>query len=407
MATLLLARSSRARRSVAPFAPVARRPAFHWRSTRCPARHATPARPAPTKRVRLLVATRKGLWIHRSARRASLGDRRAAAPGTSSITRCSIRVTGTRFSPPCAPAISAPRCFARPTAAAPGRSAEPAGVREGERARGRSRVLADAGPASEPGVWYAGTSPQGLFRSGDGGMTWEPSPASTIIRSTSLVRRRQGRHARRPQAAFDHRRPARREAPLPRHVGRRGVRVEGPRRDWKPLNSGVGERLPADAEYVSGHDPHCVRLPPIRIGCASRTTAASTGSIGRARRGCASATHAEGRGDVGFPLVVHPRDPDTRGCSRWTAPRCGRAPPGASRRRTHARWRREWKRHDEGLPHEQAWWTVKRQAMCTMRTTPSASTSARPGEVWASRDEGGTLAASRATCRTSTRSKPA
>ena len=27
---------------------------------------------------------------------------------------------------------------------------------------------------SEPGVWYAGTSPQGLFRSQDGGITWAP-----------------------------------------------------------------------------------------------------------------------------------------------------------------------------------------------------------------------------------------
>src|SRR4029079_18124254 len=29
-----------------------------------------------------------------------------------------------------------------------------------------------AGHASEPGVWYAGTSPQGLFRSTDGGASW-------------------------------------------------------------------------------------------------------------------------------------------------------------------------------------------------------------------------------------------
>ena len=29
------------------------------------------------------------------------------------------------------------------------------------------------GHASEPDVWYAGTSPKGLFRSADGGVTWE------------------------------------------------------------------------------------------------------------------------------------------------------------------------------------------------------------------------------------------
>jgi len=30
------------------------------------------------------------------------------------------------------------------------------------------------GHANEPNVWYAGTSPQGLFRSEDGGNRWEP-----------------------------------------------------------------------------------------------------------------------------------------------------------------------------------------------------------------------------------------
>src|SRR3990172_7644181 len=29
------------------------------------------------------------------------------------------------------------------------------------------------GHASQPGTWYAGTSPQGLFRSADGGATWD------------------------------------------------------------------------------------------------------------------------------------------------------------------------------------------------------------------------------------------
>ncbi len=32
------------------------------------------------------------------------------------------------------------------------------------------------GHASAPNVWYAGTSPQGLFRSDDGGVTWDPLP---------------------------------------------------------------------------------------------------------------------------------------------------------------------------------------------------------------------------------------
>jgi hypothetical protein len=46
---------------------------------------------------------------------------------------------------------------------------------EGEKGRVVDHVFwLTAGHASEPDVWYAGTSPQGLFRSEDGGDTWEP-----------------------------------------------------------------------------------------------------------------------------------------------------------------------------------------------------------------------------------------
>ena len=39
------------------------------------------------------------------------------------------------------------------------------------------------GHASERNTWYAGTSPQGLFRSEDGGVTW--APRSTTARSSA------------------------------------------------------------------------------------------------------------------------------------------------------------------------------------------------------------------------------
>jgi hypothetical protein len=48
-------------------------------------------------------------------------------------------------------------------------------VPEGEKGRSVKHTFwLTPGHASEPGVWYAGTSPQGLFRSEDGGVTWEP-----------------------------------------------------------------------------------------------------------------------------------------------------------------------------------------------------------------------------------------
>ena len=99
-------------------------------------------------------------------------------------------------------------------------------------------------------------------------------------------------------------------------------------------------------------------------------------------------------GSVGFPMTVHPRDPNTLwvfpmdGTSVWprTAPG-GR--PAVYRSRDGGR---TWKRQDQGFPKSQAWWTVKRQAMTADTRDPAGiyfgTTS---GDVWGSRDEGRTF----------------
>lgn len=48
-----------------------------------------------------------------------------------------------------------------------------------------------------------------------------------------------------------------------------------------------------------------------------------------------------------------------------------------------------WQRQDAGLPREQAWWTVKRQAMCADAHDPvGLYFGTTSGELWASADEG-------------------
>src|SRR5262249_25598782 len=48
-----------------------------------------------------------------------------------------------------------------------------------------------------------------------------------------------------------------------------------------------------------------------------------------------------------------------------------------------------WQRQDHGLPREQAWWTVKRQALCGDARNPvGLYLGTTNGEVWASDDEG-------------------
>jgi len=95
--------------------------------------------------------------------------------------------------------------------------------------------------------------------------------------------------------------------------------------DWKPLNQGCrADFLPApDLEY--GHDPHCVRIHPLK---PDRLYQQNHCGIYRMKR-------AEDRwvrigenmpkkvGDIGFPIVLHPRDANTV----WVFPMDGMLPP--------------------------------------------------------------------------------
>ena len=153
------------------------------------ARSQRAARPAPLRKTRLLVATRKGLWTLTSdVARSGWRSPGRSSSATSSITRSPIRATARRCSPPRAPGISGRRSSARRDS---GRTWKEA-ARPPAFAEGSGRVVDHTfwltpGHASEPGVWYAGTSPQGLFRSADGGATWEG--VDGIQRASASARR--------------------------------------------------------------------------------------------------------------------------------------------------------------------------------------------------------------------------
>jgi len=250
------------------------------------------------------------------------------------------------------------------------------------------------GHASKPGVWFAGTSPQGLFRSDDGGATWsgvegfnahpqrkawcggdqDGTPDGPKLHSV-LVDPRDAEHM---------------------YIGMSsgGVfeSVDGGR-DWHPLNRGVrADFIPnPDPEY--GHDPHCVRFSPAQ---PDRLYQQNHCGIYRLDRPATRWTDIGGGmpksvGAIGFPLALHPRDADTL----WVFPMDGSSvwprvsPGGRPAVFRSVNGGRTWQRQATGLPPRQAWWTVKRQAM----TTDNAEKvgiyfGTTSGEVWASRDEG-------------------
>jgi hypothetical protein len=96
-------------------------------------------------------------------------------------------------------------------------------------------------------------------------------------------------------------------------------------------------------------------------------------------------------GDVGFPMTVHPRDENTL----WVLPMDGggvwprTSPGGKPAVFVSKNGGKSWTRQSSGMPAKDAWWTVKRQAMCADAGAPvGLYFGTTSGEVWASGDEG-------------------
>jgi len=254
--------------------------------------------------------------------------------------------------------------------------------------------LAPAHP-DEPGAWYAGTSPQGLFRSEDGGLSWAPF---SCINDDPDYRRWMGTEQDgTPDGPKLHSILVDPRDPAHLYVAMSGGGVHESLdggRTFKPLLDGLDVVEGFDASQPTFHDPHCVRLCPSRPDRLYQQNHCGIYRLDRpggqwVRIGN---TMPKRVGDIGFPIVVHPRDADTA----WVFPMDGTSvwprtsPGGKPAVYATSNAGRSWQRLDAGLPEQQAWWTVKRQAMTTDPLDPAGvyfgTTS---GELWASRNEGG------------------
>jgi hypothetical protein len=245
----------------------------------------------------------------------------------------------------------------------------------------------------EPHVWYAGVSPPALFRSSDAGVTWtgvdgwnespmrfkwcppdDQTPDGALLHSVIV----------------DPRDPA--------HLyvnASGGGSFESTDRgaSWHPLNEAVEANFNPDPYPEYGQDPHCMALHPLR---PDRLYQQNHCGIYRLDR---PATRWEriGKnmpseiGDIGFGIVLHPRDPDTAwvfpmdGTAVWPRTSLDGKPALYCTRDAGASWQRQ----DRGLPREQAWYTVKRQAFCADEADPvGLYFGTTSGEIWMSPNEG-------------------
>ena len=250
------------------------------------------------------------------------------------------------------------------------------------------------GPASEKGRWYAGTSPSGLFVSDDGGNRWsgvegfnshpdrqkwigppeDAPPDGKTLHSLTVD-------------PFD-----------PAHIyiglSAGGVFESYDRgATWSPLNLGTEADFLPDPETPYGHDPHCLRVHPTVRDVVYQQNHCGIYKLDRARNRWEriGRNMPKAIGDIGFPLVLHPRDPRTAwvfpmdGTTVWPRVPIGGKPAAYVTRDAG----KSWQRQDKGMPAAQGWWTVKRQAMTSDALDPlGLYFGTTSGEVWCSFDEG-------------------
>ena len=249
------------------------------------------------------------------------------------------------------------------------------------------------GHASEPHVWWVGTSPPGLFVSEDDGATWDsvagfndhpmydkwvPAGAGTPdgpLLNQVLIDPRDAAHmyiATSTGGVFESRDRA---------------------KSWAPLNKGVEANFMPDPYPEYGQDAHFIALAPTKPDRIYQQNHCGIYRLDRPGETWERIGKAMPKdvGDIGFTIVPHPRDADTAyvfpmdGTDVW--PRV--SPNGRPAIYRTADAGRNWTRQDRGFPPEQGWFTVKRQAFCADAETPlGLYLGTTGGEIWTSADEG-------------------
>jgi len=248
------------------------------------------------------------------------------------------------------------------------------------------------GHESEPGVWYAGTSPPGLFRSENNGGTWAPV---TGFNDHPKYSEWMGQGAT-PGGQMVH---SVNVNPNNKNHMYVGVSVGGvfetvdQGKKWAPLNKGIAADFIPDPNVEYGHDPHCVVVHPAK---PERLYQQNHCGIYRLDRPDSTWIRIGDNmpreiGDIGFPIVVHPSNPDMA----WVFPMDGTtvwprtSPDGKPCVYLTKDAGASWIRQDKGLPSSKAYFTVKRQAMVNDFAKPlGLYFGTSQGEVWASDDEG-------------------
>jgi photosystem II stability/assembly factor-like uncharacterized protein len=265
------------------------------------------------------------------------------------------------------------------------------------------------GHADEKGVWFAGTSPQALWTSHDGGATWEGVAGFNDHPDYSV--RTEDPQAGTPDGPVLHSILVNPQDANHMYFGLSGGGVwetTDHGKSWSPLNQGMAtalgdpepgeegmERPPGSLhwnEIGPEHDPHSVVMHPTDPNRLYQQNHCGIYRIDRPETSWTriGSNMPQDVGDIGFVIGVHPKDVNRA----WVFPMDGTdvwprtCPDGRPAIFETTDGGESWIRRNKGLP-ERGWYTVKRQCMSIDSSDPAGiyfgTTS---GEVWASIDEG-------------------
>jgi hypothetical protein len=261
---------------------------------------------------------------------------------------------------------------------------EAADAREGD---GAERIKTIWSLAATPdGALLAGVEPAGLFRSEDGGATWShvrglrdhPTRPGWQPGAGGLILHTIVPHPTDPKRTW---------------VGISAVGVFETRDggvSWEPRNQGVR------TDFIPGPSPEtgqCVHKFAMASGEAETLYQQNHCGQYRSTDGGKTWVDLSANGlpsQFGFSLVTHPRDPKTFWVIPLTPPEEGRYLPDASGAvwRTHDRGE-TWIRGGDGLPQQDAFLSVLREAMARDTLEPAGITfGTKTGQLWHSSDEG-------------------